>query len=872
MAAVCEILVQFCEVPRIYDVYFGAGAPPIQRSLIHCGGPRLVEYAAAGDAGVFDESGHDIREQLTKLPPAPMPLVYRSFSVSGMTTVLRTFVRDPERQPIRAGSWVYVLSDQKTAGEYRLHYLLHFHEAGKFRKVDLAEPDVVPTGGQVFSKLTLEQVVLTRMLRYCALLSPFPLPAEVVTALSKPSSAEHEPLLAHALARASWLNDPFTCDLVPGGKPAPPSPEQAKKYAHGQKDDVDQGERILYLVNPFAEAVQRIATYNEAVDAAVSAQMDAGRNRRYVLAKRIEAVVLSDPKRAELVKPKLAQDLEHFEGPIEKLWARAEQRAEDVLRWCGYSATSSGREWFTGAFDQAKITFKVKGSAYEVYEDDLQPEQKVGANWLSAAVYEASHGTTDLQESTGALRLQFYSRLDQTEAGRRFLKKQTDRCLGEETSEPGKDDGLISFVAGTMKRADFAMQSWDGVLQNLLPWWYMRKGNMTFATLADFIQHKTGVNIRSPEVIKERAKISQLKQQHRAEYDARVKGAKRLIPRDRKPSEYFEGKVGKAVGKAAKFEQLLARSATFWEKVGEMRKKKDPRSIAELFSSGLNAADLGIDLIPKPTGRFKERIEKITQRAYQVRSGGGVRLAKVKFIGSIASGIDLVLALQDLGKSRGTGAGIGYAMNALGAAAGLVGALASETGVGVVVALVGMGLQAAGDLVIEHTEELNRFLRKSPWGLDTGSDVQCEQTQADQLMGMLDYILYGYAWRVRQEFDRSIDLHQFYVDIQPSRGTGLLPPEAVLTADLDLVSECNSAQREHAHADLEAKFLRSAETWTIYAASLTALEMTGTFHLSGRLTLKLDKDGNRTVQAGVSWSSGESLDHAQHRDSAGGSL
>jgi hypothetical protein len=139
-------------------------------------------------------------------------------------------------------------------------------------------------------------------------------------------------------------------------------------------------------------------------------------------------------------------------------------------------------------------------------------------------------------------------------------------------------------------------------------------------------------------------------------------------------------------------------------------------------------------------------------------------------------------------------------------------------------------------------------------------------------MGTLDYILYGFAWKVRQEFDKSIGLHQFYVDVQPSRGTGLLPPEAVLIADLDLVSEYNSAQREHAHADLEAKFLRSAETWTIYAASLTELEMTGSFHLGGRLTLKLDKEGARTVQAGVSWSSAGTPDYAQRRDGTGGSL
>jgi hypothetical protein len=579
-------------------------------------------------------------------------------------------------------------------------------------------------------------------------------------------------------------------------------------------------------------------------------------------------MVMSDPKRAEMVKPKLGRDIEHFEEPIDALWERARLRAEDVLRWCGYASTPSGREWFGESFDQGKITFCPKGSKPDIYENELQPAQKVKGNGLSAAMIEASHGSPELKEMMGALRTMFYSRLDQTKSGRDFLQKQTERCLGEQSSEAGSDDGLLGALAKTMKPADFAMQGWDGVLQNLLPWWYMKKGEMTFATLADFIQHKTGVNIRSSEVMEERATVAKLKQTHRAEYDARLKQAKRLIPRDKRTTEVFESRTAKVL----KVGQLLARTATFWEKFGEAKKKKDARAGMEAMSSGLNALELALDVMPKPGRMVKEGIEKLTQRPYLARGGNSVRIAKIKFLGSIASGIDLVLTLQDLGRSQGTGAGIGYGLNALGAAAGLIGAIAAETGVGVAVALVGMALQAAGDWVIERTEELNVFLRKSPWGIDTGGSIDLREGQVDQLMGTLDFILHGYSWKVRKTFDKTIGLHQFYVDIQPVRGTQLLPPESVLVADLDLVSEYNPAQREHAHADLDAKFLTSAETWTVYAAGLTEGEAQGTFHLSGRLTLKLDKQGNRTVQAGVSWSSAGTPDYAEHRDGAGGSL
>ncbi len=824
-----ELHIRFCEVPKIHDL--GSGSA---------------------------------------LLPSPGPLVYRSFDVPDMATVLRTFARESERQPIRSGSWVYLLWDQAKSNELRLSKILHFHATGKFRYVDLKTPEQIPTSGEEPELFSLSFVLPSpwRMLRFCALLSPFPLPAEALTALSDPSTDERKALHARALARASWLHDPFTCDIVTGRKAVPVTPDQVKGYAAGKRHKTDKGERILYLVNPFAEAAQRIAAYNEAVERAVAAQLEAGRSKRYVLAKRIQAVALGDDKRKQLVMPKLAQDIDHFESPIDDLWWQAERHVEDVLRWCGRGWTARGWEWFGGPFDMENITYKVEGSRQVVYENELQPAQKVPANWIAAAAYETKYGSPELKETVGALRSLLYSRLDQTELGRRFLNEQTARCLGEEKSEPGEDVGLLGALASAMKPADFVMQGWDGIVQNLLPWWYMKKGQLTFATLADFIQHKTGVNIREPEVMEDRAKITQLKQQNRAEYDARTKGAKRLIPRDKRASEYYQ----RNADKAPKAIQLLSRMATFWEKLGEANKKKDPRSKAEATSSFLNALELGLDLVPKPTQWTKDAIEKITQRSYYLRTESRVLVPKLKFLGSIACGIDLVLALQDLGRSRGGGATVGYTMNALGAAAGLVGAVAAETGVGVVVALAGMALQAAGDWVIERTEELNLFLRKSPWGIDTGATIQCDQAQAEQLMGTLDYILYGYTWKVRQEFDKSICLHQFYVDIQSTRGTQLLSPEAALTADLDLVSEYNPAQCEHAHADLEAALLKSAETWTIYAASLTEIEMTGSFHLSGRLTLKLDKQGRRAVQAGVSWSSAGDPDYAQHRNGAGGSL
>jgi hypothetical protein len=821
-----EVYIRFCEVPRIYD---------------------FVEGSA--------------------LPSSAAPVVCRSFGVSGMTTVLRTFAREPEKQPIRPGSWVYLLRDNETSNKLRLFKILHFHASGKFRYVDLKTPEEVPTSGEEpgLFPLTFVVPVPWRTLRFCALLSPFPLPAEVLTALTNPTTKEHENLHARALARASWLHDPFTCDIVPATKAVPLTPDQVKNYAAGKCDKIDQGERILYLVNPFAEAAQRIGAYNDAVEKTVAAQMQAGRSKRYVLAKRIEAVVASDPKRKELVMPKLAQDIDRFESPIDALRWEAERRAEDVLRWCGYGWTARGWKWF-GEFDMKKITFKAEGSRHVVYENELQPPQKTGANWIAAAAYETKYCSPELKESIGTLRSLFYSRLDQTKAGRDFLKLQTDRCLGDEPSKEGEDDGLMGALAATMKPADIVMQSWDGIVQNLLPWIYMRRGDLTFATLADFIQHKTGVNIRSPEVMEDRAKIAGLKQQNRAEYDARMKQAKRLIPRNQRSSEYYQRNADKAL----KAVQLLSRMAMFWEKLGEANKKKDSRSRLEAISSGLNAVELCADLVPKPTAKLKEIVEKLTQRSYYVRTESRVILPKLKFLGSIACGIDLVLALQDLGRSQGGGASIGYAMNALGAALGLGGAVASETGVGVVVALVGMALQLAGEWVIEHTDDLYKYLEKSPWGGEHKATSESPDVEDQRLATQLDKILYAYAWNPK--YSPAHGLHPVDLEIQPGRGWRFLPSDASMDIDLLLSQDTMPPQRQQVNCTLSVDELIGVTSLTIVVARLTEIEVVGPLHLSGQITLKLDKQGTRALPANVAWSSVSTPDYAQNRDGAGGSL
>ena len=848
-------------------------APPPPSSDIHvrfCGVQRIL----------------DVEHQ----PQSPSkPCVFRSFSGNG-TTVLRTFLRDPGNQRLKAKSWVYVLSDHKTANQYRLEYILYFHAPGVFRYVDLAKPTEIPMpvgkNDDGLSLLELPQAVAVpdketrRVLHYCALLSPEPMSHDFVDALDNPTTKEHKLIVAHALVRGSWINDPFTCDFVAATKPKPPNQDEVKALAKDflEDKDVPKGERILYLINPCSEAIPRILAYNELAQSALALQIQNGQNPRYVLVKRIQAIIAGDENLRGMV-PKLGFDLQEFENPVGALWFQAEEECRRLLRWCGYGFTAEGWTWLSGGFNRDQITFDATQSwPPKPYEKELRPEQKIKSNWLSGMMYEARYGSDQWKKAVGAVRNLFISRLDQTKSGREFLKMVTDQCLGEAELKPIEEDGLIGALAATMKPADFVLQGWDGLLQNLLPWWYMRKGNMTFASLADFVKSKSGIDINVKEAVADRAKVDGLKAKYRAEYETRLQKAKKLVPAGKGSNEVFETDASKAIVKAAKVGQALARAATFWEKFGEAKKKGDHKAVMEAMSSGLNALELTFDLMPKPWEKLGEAVERTTQYSYKVTSQAGVRVAKLKFLGSIASGIDLVLALEDLGNSRGAGTGLGYALNAVGAAFGLIGALAAETGIGVGLALVGMVLQWVGAYVVEHMDELNVYLRTSPWGKDTGPKVTFKgnpATEVTSLMEKLDEILYGFGEpKVRLEFDKQTGAQQFLVDVSPPRATPLLPADAVFLADMDISNEYTREKcGSHAHWEMTTPYLTSLSPWTVLGGALTKEQAAGfSFHLSGRFVLRLSKDGSRVVQRGLSYSTAGTPDYANRPSGTGGSL
>jgi hypothetical protein len=369
----------------------------------------------------------------------------------------------------------------------------------------------------------------------------------------------------------------------------------------------------------------------------------------------------------------------------------------------------------------------------------------------------------------------------------------------------------------------------------------MRKGELTFASFADFIKDKTGTDIRSPEIKLDRERVRELKQTHRQEFDARRQKAKRFIPRGKNPTSALNS----SAYNAAKAGLALAKLATFWESLGEAKKKKDPWSRMAMLSSGLSAAEAVGELVPKWKD-LKDRVDKLTFRSYTIRTDKYVGYAKFKFLGTIAGGLDVVLAIHSVATAHGSGATTGYSLRALGAALGMVGSVGSETGIGIGVALLGLALQTTGDWVISYTEALNVYLRRSPWGSSPKGDANI-----DSLMQDFDRILYDYTWDISTKVASDEGVVRVYLEVKPVRELGLIPSDAQLEANLTLVRETRPPQTFTTSAVLDAEFLSSAQTWAILLAELPWADAAGSIQLKGALSLKLDRPGQRHVDASV---------------------
>jgi hypothetical protein len=118
-------------------------------------------------------------------------------------------------------------------------------------------------------------------------------------------------------------------------------------------------------------------------------------------------------------------------------------------------------------------------------------------------------------------------------------------------------------------------------------------------------------------------------------------------------------------------------------------------------------------------------------------------------------------------------------------------------------------------------------------------------------MQEFDRILYDYTWDVSTKASSDEGVVRVFLEVKPLRALGLIPSEAQLEANLMLVRETRPPQTFTAAAVLDAEFLSSAQTWAILLAELPWADAAGSIQLKGSLSLKLDRPGQRHVDASV---------------------
>jgi hypothetical protein len=409
-----------------------------------------------------------------------------------------------------------------------------------------------------------------------------------------------------------------------------------------------------------------------------------------------------------------------------------------------------------------------------------------------------------------------------------------------------------------------ARRGWSGVFQNLIPSLYLANGKATFKYLEGFIKHRTGEDILNVGVVTHQgqakvnpqgaARAAQLRAQHGpGYYKARASGAElfETAPKQLRQRQHQMGKI------AAQPWLIVFQLALFFESLDEAAKKPNLWTVTGAVAGALSAVDTAADLALEFTRKYQGRLKLVTLRDYTIRIPGAmigrssdyVGYARIRFIGTFAAALDLVLSIRAAVNEKYPGVKAGRVLRAVGSAMALAGGLASETGVGVVFALVGIGLQFAGEIIAYLYEPLRVFLERCPWGKDgNGHPTSVELLDLNRA---LDKLLYMYSWAVRTEPAQSEGLVRYFLDVIPSRGLLLLPHEAALEVNLSLTRETRPATTTNIATSFGFDWLTQSETWSVPLAEVPWAEAATSYHVAGTLLLRLDARGARHLDAHI---------------------
>ena len=735
-SAITQIEVTLQEIDRIYD--------RVGSNAVATGADgRFKLFTLQPNFSVFrDQPFHmlgDDGEKLTETGKLSPPRgVSRAVRQSGYAPFLRTFDRSASK-PIH-GKYVYVWSASAANGSVvELEYELFF-EQGSFRFVpfsssankgkDLRQPE-----GEGKKRLLLDVVSFWTGAQeqegYYFYLAPYQLPWARLEAMKK-----RVPL------RAMRLWDWFYTDVYTDGKP-----ENAAPLNKVLKDGKLPATAMfaMHLVDPFQEAVLRSNRMRVRLSKWLEEVERLSKDSSYRLAKRIESFVHANPELRESVTDSLRQEILTKEETSARLRWASESACEDLVRWIGREVQNDvvavpGKAFATLFEDGSGKASGLQSEVFpkewyapfsEAFDDYEALESSDSATWeeLNKLVYFLHGGTQQLI------------------SGQEYLRDTFQQFMVEGKTPLAHGGQSILFAAGR-KSHGTVLNYQLGMLEFQAPNWVTQYRKEALSNLQGWVRRTRGIELQSVRPRSERRALEAI--ERRALKKARRSGEVPILdpPQLRRLKLATGGLEIAALGIEAvnlcyAYEELTG-------KVGFQSVINAAGALLDAYAAVKSAGALVGMKLPDP---------KIALY--------GTKALKFSPLAVASAGIDVVTAGMDTASARTGEVKFVHALRTVGAAMTLGGTVFAETGVGVVVAVAGLGLQSLGTFVVANMSEAAKFIRYCKWGtgpglLDFGDHVSEYwyrgslsqlSTDIDGQHDALDNLYYDYQLELKSEWE-----------------------------------------------------------------------------------------------------------------------
>lgn len=693
-SAITQIEVSMREIDRVYDLtgFNALTLGPNGKSELLTRQPDFSVFRA-NPFNFLNDAGEEVSRP-GKLKSVPG--VYRSVRLEGYAPFLRTFARSESTKIDR--KFVYVWSaDPARASVVELEHELYF-ENGEFRVIPFDSPankgkDIRPPEGERRSRLLLDVVSFwdgaQEKESYFFYLAPYQLPWQSLEVMKK-----RLPL------RAIRLWDWFYTDVYTDGNPDSAQPLN-QILNNGQPPAKMMF--AVHLLDPFKEAVIRSGRMRERLNSWMEEMERLSANATYRLGKRIQNFVHANPELAENITDSLRQFINPTERASARLLFASESAGEDLVRWIGRENQNdalfqNGQRFFTLFEDGSGKASAVK-------------DEKFPSDWyapFSEALDDfqvAADSNPSAWEELCKLVYSVHCGLDQLLAGKEYLRKSFQRFIVEGTTPLAHGGQSILFAAA--RKGHGAVLNYQlGMLEFQATNWVRHYQKEALATLEGWIRRTRGIELEHAG--------------NRAERRALAAIERRKLRKARR--------AGLTVDKV----EIIV----FPPRLTRLKLAKSGMEIASLGIEAVNLAYAYNDLKSNPgfqtvlnaSGALLDAYAAVQANARLI--GKELWDPKVRLYGTkslrfsplavASAGIDMVLAGADAVSGRTTDETIVHGLRTVGAAMTFGGTVFAETGVGVVVAVAGLGLQSLGTFIVANMSASSKFLRYCKWGTGPG--------------------------------------------------------------------------------------------------------------------------------------------------------